>query len=178
MIKRRPWPMSISVSKWDWRSPRNRFWLKKEKPKMRALIQRVHQACRIEGLPPPHRSTIQRRVDELDALGAARRRGEVSLEAEVTPSAGRFHAERPNDVWQIDHTIVDLIVVDEETRLPIGRPFLTLAVDICARMVAGLHLSLDAPSSASVASASCTLCTTRPRGCTIAALNIHGRSPD
>jgi putative transposase len=64
----------------------DRFWLKKEKPKMRALIQRVHEACRIEGLPPPHRSTIQRRVDELDALGAARRRGEVSLEAEVTPS--------------------------------------------------------------------------------------------
>src|SRR5215831_3191183 len=29
-------------------------------------------------------------------------------------------------------------------------PFLTLAVDICTRMVAGLHLSLDAPSSASV----------------------------
>ena len=128
----------------------DRFWLKKEKPKMRALIQRVHEASRIEGLPPPHRSTIQRRVDELDLLGAARRRGEVSLEAEVTPSAGRFHAERPNDVWQIDHTIVDLIVVDEETRLPIGRPFLTLAVDICTRMVAGFHLSLDAPSSASV----------------------------
>jgi len=101
----------------------DRFWLKKEKPKMRALIQRVHEACRIEGLPPPHRSTIQRRVDELDALGAARRRGEVSLEAEVTPRAGGFHAQRPNDVWQIDHTIVDLIVVDEETRLPIGRPF-------------------------------------------------------
>ena len=128
----------------------DRFWLKKEKPKMRALIQRVHEACRIEGLPPPHRSTIQRRVDELEALGAARRRGENSLEAEVTPSAGRFHAERPNDVWQIDHTIVDLIVVDEETRLPIGRPYLTIAVDIYTRMVAGFHLSLDAPSSASV----------------------------
>jgi putative transposase len=68
----------------------------------------------------------------------------------VTPSVGRFHAERPNEVWQIDHTIVDLIVVDEETRLPIGRPYLTIAVDIYTRMVAGFHLSLDAPSSASV----------------------------
>ena len=84
---------------------------------MRALIQRVHEACRIVGLPPPHRSTIQRRVDELDALGAARRRGEASLEAEVTPSPGGFHAKRPNDVWQIDHTIVDLVVVDEEQRM-------------------------------------------------------------
>jgi putative transposase len=128
----------------------DRFWLKKERPRMSALIRRVQETCRIEGLPPPHRSTIQRRVDELDALGTARRRGEVSLEAEVTPSVSSFHAERPNDVWQIDHTIVDLIVVDEETRLPIGRPYLTIAVDICTRMVAGFHLSLDAPSSASV----------------------------
>ena len=127
-----------------------RFWLKKERPRMSALIRRVQETCRIEGLPPPHRSTIQRRVDELDALGTARRRGEVSLEAEVTPSVSSFHAERPNDVWQIDHTIVDLIVVDEETRLPIGRPYLTIAVDICTRMVAGFHLSLDAPSSVSV----------------------------
>jgi putative transposase len=29
----------------------DRFWLKREKPKMRALIQRVHEACRIEGFP-------------------------------------------------------------------------------------------------------------------------------
>ncbi len=89
---------------------------------MSALIRRVQETCRIEGLPPPHRSTIHRRVDELDALGTARRRGEVSLETEVTPSASSFHAERPNDVRQIDHTIVDLIVVDEETRLPSATP--------------------------------------------------------
>ena len=51
---------------------------------------------------------------------------------------------------RIDHTVVDTIVFDEQTRLPIGRPFLTIAVDICTRMLAGFHLSLDAPSSASV----------------------------
>ncbi len=72
------------------------------------------------------------------------------MEAEASPSAGGFHAEHPNDVWQIDHTIVDLVMVDEETRLPISRPFLTIAVDICTRMIAGFQLSLDAPSSASV----------------------------
>jgi putative transposase len=53
-----------------------------------------------------------------------------------TLSAGRFHAKRPNDVWQIDHTVIDFIVIDEETRLPISRPFLTLAAEICTRMVA------------------------------------------
>ena len=128
----------------------DQFWLKKEKPNMRALIERVHDACRIDGLRLPHRSTIQRRVDELDVLTAARRRGQKALENAVTPSAGNYRSDVPNEIWQIDHTVVDVIVVDEETRLPIGRPILTIAIDICTRMVAGFYLSLDPPSSASI----------------------------
>ena len=31
---------------------------------------------------------------------------------------------------QIDHTVVDLIVVDEQHRLPIGRPYVTVAIDV------------------------------------------------
>ena len=43
-----------------------------------------------------------------------------------------------------------MIVVDEETHLLIGRPILTIAIDIRTRMVARFYLSLDPPSSASV----------------------------
>jgi putative transposase len=59
-------------------------------------------------------------------------------------------ANHPNEVWQIDHAIVDVIVVDEQLRRPIGRPILTIAVDICTRMVTGFYLSLDPPSSVTV----------------------------
>ncbi len=54
------------------------------------------------------------------------------------------------DVLQIDHTPVDVIVVDKETRRSIGRPWLTLAIDVATRMVAGFHVSLWAPSALSV----------------------------
>ncbi|WP_164479486.1 integrase catalytic domain-containing protein [Methylocystis rosea] len=64
--------------------------------------------------------------------------------------SGQFVASRPNAIWQIDHTLVDVIVVDEQLRRPIGRPVLTIAIDVCTRMVAGFHLSLEAPSSVSV----------------------------
>ncbi|WP_341858101.1 hypothetical protein [Sinorhizobium medicae] len=40
----------------------------------------------------------------------------------------------------------DVFVVDEETRQPIGRPWLTLAMDVCSRMVMGFYLTMDAPS--------------------------------
>jgi transposase InsO family protein len=40
----------------------------------------------------------------------------------------------------------DVFVVDKETRLPIGRPWLTLALDVCSRMVPGFYLTMEAPS--------------------------------
>lgn len=58
--------------------------------------------------------------------------------------------ECPLDILQMDHTPVDVIVVDNERRLPIGRPWLSLAIDVAARMVAGFHVSLWAPSALSV----------------------------
>jgi len=54
----------------------DRYWLKKERPSMSSLMQRVHDACRVEGVRPPNRRTIERRVDELQPRLAARRRGE------------------------------------------------------------------------------------------------------
>jgi len=52
---------------------------------------------------------------------------------------------------EIDHSPVDVIVVEEQTRLPLGRPWLSLAVDVPTRMVAGFHLSFDDPSALAVA---------------------------
>src|ERR1700709_1904279 len=56
----------------------------------------------------------------------------------------------PMDLLQIDHTPVDVIVVDQQKRLPIGRPWLTLAIDVRTRMVAGFHVSLWSPSTISL----------------------------
>lgn len=58
---------------------------------------------------------------------------------------------RPYERIEIDHTRLDLFVVDEEPRLPIGRPWLTLAVDTFSRMIVGFHLGFDPPSWHSVA---------------------------
>jgi putative transposase len=56
-------------------------------------------------------------------------------------------------VVQIDHTKVALMLVDDVTRACIGRPWLTLVLDVRAhtRLVLGLYLSLEAPSATSAA---------------------------
>lgn len=51
---------------------------------------------------------------------------------------------------QIDHTPVDLILVDPIERHPIGRPWITVAIDVFSRCIAGFHITLDPPSATSV----------------------------
>jgi putative transposase len=55
-----------------------------------------------------------------------------------TVGVSTLRPDFPLDVVQIDHTLVDVIVVDSEHRQSIGRPWLTLAVDVASRAVCRL----------------------------------------
>ncbi|MEZ7811665.1 Mu transposase C-terminal domain-containing protein [Alcaligenes phenolicus] len=54
---------------------------------------------------------------------------------------------------EIDHTPLDLFLIDENTRLPLGRPTLTIILDHYSRMLLGYHLGFNAPSTAAVLAA-------------------------
>ena len=43
---------------------------------------------------------------------------------------------------RIDHTVVDVMVVDDHERRPIGRPYLTIAIDVFSRAVLGFAAGL------------------------------------
>jgi len=78
-------------------------------------------------------------------------RGQRQVGAGLFGDAGTLEATAPLAIVQMDHTKVDVTVVDPITRLPIGRPTLTLAIDVATRMAMGFHLSLDPPSLTAVA---------------------------
>jgi putative transposase len=50
----------------------------------------------------------------------------------------------------MDHTVVDCMIVDDHTRQPIGRPYITVGIDMYSRCITGFCLTLEAPSSVSV----------------------------
>lgn len=112
------------------------------------LVRAIRSQSMQSGLQPPSESTIRRRVKTL-SLVERRQRGELHPEAEpiygVTPPA-----DAPLDWLQMDHTPVDLIIVDPVDRAPIGRPWITVAIDAFSRCIVGFHLSLEAPSATSV----------------------------
>jgi putative transposase len=57
----------------------------------------------------------------------------------------RREASQPNEMWQADHTPLDVWVGDEHNRP--ARPWLTIVLDDYSRAVAGYSLSLHAPSA-------------------------------
>ncbi len=134
-----------------------RYYLRRERPSLARVVTEIRSACLERGLQPPTRRTVQRRLDAMDAREVMKaREGAKAARQRFAPVTGRNRSERPLDVVQIDHTPADIILVDSFERKPVGRPWVTLAIDIATRMVTGYHVSFDAPSRLSVA-----LCLTR-----------------
>lgn len=97
------------------------------------------------------RSTIYRWLDELrqDIVDAARL-GADAARIKYRMSMGGLRVDNILDRIEIDHTPLDIIIIDKVTMLPLGRAWLTLAIDKHSRMIMGFYISFNAPSSYSV----------------------------
>jgi putative transposase len=127
-------------------------YLTRQRPRIVHLVEEVRRRCVTEGLRVPSRKAITARVQARPAREVvAKREGRKAARERYLPAVGSLEAHWPLSLIQIDHTLVDVIVVDSETRAPIQRPWLTLAIDVCTRCVAGFRLSLEPPSATSVA---------------------------
>ena len=126
-------------------------FLTKQKRSLAAFHREVAQACKAQKLRAPARNTVALRIAGLDPLKATRRREGQDASRSLQGVGGEPPAvTAPLEQVQIDHTVIDLIVVDERDRQPIGRPYLTIAIDVFTRCVLGMVVTLEAPSSVSV----------------------------
>jgi putative transposase len=127
------------------------IYLKPERPTMTYLIEQVRARCAQKSLPLPDRRTINARVNRIDRRTVALKRKDAKGVKATKTVPGQYVTSRPLEVVQIDHTEVDVFLVDETTRKTMDkRPWLTLAIDVFTRMVVGFHLSMDKPSRVSL----------------------------
>ena len=107
---------------------------------MKRLTDEIHAKCAGAGLKLPDWRTIRARVRAIPERTRALRRMDTKGVKATLPTPGKLIATRPLEIVQIDHTKVDVVVVDEDNRkaLP-GRPYLTLAIDVFSRMVTGFR---------------------------------------
>ncbi|GAA1662396.1 DDE-type integrase/transposase/recombinase [Kribbella alba] len=126
-------------------------YLTRQRRSVAAVCREITRLCRVRGLQVPSRGTVLRRVAQLDPVQSTQAR-EGRDAARTKSSAGGVPPEITQLLQQVqmDHTPVDVIVVDERQRLPIGRPYLTAAIDVASRCIMGLVVTLEAPSATSV----------------------------
>lgn len=96
-----------------------------------------------ERLPLPSERTIRRRIKtagERQVLGRRLSRREQQAESDVQLGP------RPTRILErveIDHTTLDLFVVDETDGLPVGRPHITACIDKYSGLVPGWHIGFN-----------------------------------
>lgn len=114
-----------------------REYLEPTRPPVQRVLEDIRLACRQHGWSAPTWRTVKARLSLIDQRVQAVRRGDAKAVRSLDATPGEYTATRPLEVVQIDHTQVDVIVVDEQSRQEMGRPWITLAVDVLTRMVTG-----------------------------------------
>ena len=129
------------------------LYLSKQRIRKSKIVEAVRLKCFRQQLAPPSKNTILRRLanccTEQELIG--KRFGAKAAKAKYSGIKGEFPEQQfPLQICQIDHTKVDLIVVDELYRQPIGRPYITVIIDVYSRCITGFCLTLEPPSALSV----------------------------
>ena len=123
------------------------FMEKGKKFTTKEIHREVKIKCRNAGLKAPHENTLRNRIGGMSKREIMKHtEGSAKAGAVYDPVRGSFNVSHPLDVIQIDETPLDIIIVDEVYRQPMGRPFITIAEDICSRTAYGFYISLEHPS--------------------------------
>ena len=119
---------------------------------VRSVYEAIRGDCAAMGKAVPARETILGRIKGLKADPEVLP-PHVAREVRGRRRLVRGSADAPHALSrvEIDHTLVDTHIVDARDRGPLGRPWLTIAIDVCTRVIMGFVLTLEAPSRLSVA---------------------------
>lgn len=103
-------------------------------------------------MPLPTRRMLQTLINEIDQFDRyAARHGQQAAIRKFRSVLQMNVTQQPLECAEIDHTKLDLIVVDEKSGLPLGRPWVTLCIDRHTRCVLGVYIGFEPPSYLSVA---------------------------
>ncbi|WDQ99670.1 transposase family protein [Devosia sp. J2-20] len=91
-------------------------------------------------------------LEERDIDHLSIKYGRDEAEKLINGSKPFLQTDRPFEYVIIDHTVCDVMAVDDQTDLPLGRPVIALALDVFSRAVVGFWISFEPPSISSLMS--------------------------
>lgn len=113
-------------------------------------------ACDKAGVTPPSYPTLIARIKALETNEDVHTRHgkrmayQKNTFVDVLYYDTPAHGSRPFQYVHIDHTQLDIELISSRTGKPLGRPWLSLAVDAWSRRIVGFYLTFDPPSYHSV----------------------------
>jgi putative transposase len=119
--------------------------LRKPPPTVALVHRQVCDVALRHGWPVPNYHRVYRVMKHLDpALVTLAHDGSKTYRT-TYDLLYRREANKPNDIWQADHTLLDIWVRHDDG--PPVRPWLSVIMDDYSRAIAGFGLSLQAPSA-------------------------------
>ena len=118
--------------------------LKKPRASAAAIHRRITSVAKAHGWPVPSYSTVYAILAKLNPAMVTLAHEGASAFRNRYELIHRHRADTANALWQADHTMLDLLILDH-AGTPV-RPWLTTVVDDYSRAVAGLMVFLGAPS--------------------------------
>lgn len=92
-------------------------------------------------------STVRRVAAETDPYVRDRaRHGPAYAAAKWRHSVGGIYATRPMQRVEMDHTVLDLYVIDDRLGIPLGRPMITILINSYSDYILSLYLSFEGAS--------------------------------
>jgi len=102
-------------------------------------------------LETPSYKVIRRHIKSLDPFDVmASREGRRAAERAFRAYGMGPVTTRPLERVEIDHTVLDLFVLDQGLGLILGRPYLTIAMDAHTRAIVGMYIGFTPPSYVTV----------------------------
>ncbi|WP_457325443.1 Mu transposase C-terminal domain-containing protein, partial [Roseateles sp. P5_E11] len=103
-------------------------------------------------LPLPTLQLVKRKINEIPAFDrCVAREGRMAAVRRFRSVKRHRTTQFPLERCEIDHTLLDLMVLDDRTGLPLGRPVMTVCIDDNTRCVLGINIGFEPPSLLTVA---------------------------
>jgi putative transposase len=119
--------------------------LQKTKPTAAAIYRQVKEIAQEKAWSVPSYSSVYDIVRSLDpALVKLAREGTKAYQQSYD-LLYRREAQRPNEIWQADHTMLDIWLLNEKGET--AKPWLTVIEDDYSRCIAGYFLSFKHPNT-------------------------------
>jgi putative transposase len=121
--------------------------------KPRRTVANIHRETarisRERNWTPPSYSTIKRIVSRIDpALTTLAHEGAKAYQEEFD-LIYRHQASTPNEVWQADHSLLPIFILNEQGKP--AKPWLTVILDDYSRAIAGYSLGFASPTASQTA---------------------------